>query len=120
MLHILRMSSLALLLFGWLGTSVPARAAIGQLETPNIDCQLQVGCDDIRPVLDEITRWLVYLAGSLFIFLFLWGAIQYLTGAGNRDQTTKAKQAMLAAGIGLLITLASYAIITLVIDRLTA
>ena len=117
----LSFSMVILLFFGLLSpTTLPvARAAMADLPKPDIPCNLQVGCDDLRPLLDEIASWLVYLAGTLFIFMFLWGALQYLTGAGNRDQIGKAKQTMLAAGIGLLITIASYAIIILVIDRLT-
>ena len=102
---------------GWL--SQVQAATTTDLQKPDIPCELQTGCDDLRPILDQIARWLVYVASALFFFMFLWGALQYLTGAGNRDQTTKAKGAMVAAGVGLLITIASYAIVSFVIDRLT-
>jgi hypothetical protein len=48
--------------------------------------------------------------GTIFMVLLISGAIQYLTNAGNEEGTTHAKRVMVDSLVGLIVTLAAYAI----------
>lgn len=51
------------------------------------------------------------VAGAIFLLIFLFGAIQYLTGAaGQEDQLTKAKKIMMNAAVGLLLVAGAWTI----------
>ncbi len=52
----------------------------------------------------------------LFIII---GGFQYITSAGNPENVSKAKNTILYAIIGIIVTLLSYAIVKFIIDALT-
>lgn len=60
----------------------------------------------------------ISISGAIFMIMMLVGAITYLTGAGNDEQTGKAKKIMIDAVIGLVLTLSAYGIGKMVIDAL--
>ncbi len=65
-----------------------------------------------------IFNTVISLSGAIFMIMMLVGAITYLTGAGNEEQTGKAKKIMIDAVIGLVLTLSAYGIGKMVIDAL--
>jgi len=52
----------------------------------------------------------IAISGAILIIMLLVGGIMYLSGAGNEDQTGKAKKIMIDAVIGLFIVMSVYAI----------
>lgn len=56
------------------------------------------------------------LGGGILVIMLLVGGLMYLTGAGNEDQTGKAKKLMIDAVIGLFLVMSVYAISSFVID----
>ncbi len=61
---------------------------------------------------------IIVVAGIIFVILFLIGGVQYLTAAGNEDNTKKARQLMLDAIIGLVIVVTAWAVGTYVLQLL--
>jgi hypothetical protein len=74
--------------------------------------------DSPEHIISFIFRFVITIAGTVFVILFLIGGIQYLTSAGNEDGTTKAKKMLLDAIIGLIIVLAAYAVGTYILALL--
>ncbi|TSC93632.1 MAG: Uncharacterized protein CEN91_169 [Candidatus Berkelbacteria bacterium Licking1014_85] len=64
-----------------------------------------------------VFEFIIGISGAIFVILLLVGGIQYLTGAGNDEQTGKAKKLMIDSIIGLVIVLAAWAIGTFVLDK---
>ncbi len=66
----------------------------------------------------NIFNIVIVVAGILFVALFLFGGVQYLTAAGSDDATKKARQLMLDAVIGLVIVLTSWGVGTYILTLL--
>lgn len=59
------------------------------------------------------------LLAILFLGVMLYAGIRWMTARGNEEYSTKAKTALEAGIIGLIIVLSAYAITTFVMQRLT-
>jgi hypothetical protein len=59
------------------------------------------------------------IAGSLFLFLIIYGGITIMTAAGNTDQVKKGKNIIIWAIIGAVILGAAYAITSLVFQAIS-
>lgn len=69
-------------------------------------------------IISTIFNFIIVVAGTIFIILILVGGMQYLTSAGNEEGTGKAKKLMVDAIIGLILTLAAWAIGTFILRQL--
>ena len=63
-----------------------------------------------------IIRVILTFLGIIFLCLTLYGGFLYMTSQGKEDQIKKAKDTIIAAIIGLVIVLSSYAITTFVVS----
>jgi len=55
--------------------------------------------------------------GVLFLILMIYGGYTWMTAVGNEQQVTKARTIIVAALIGVLVTVAAYAITYFVFFR---
>jgi hypothetical protein len=69
-------------------------------------------------VLTNIINLLFWVAGIVSVIFIIVGGIMYIVSAGNENSTIKAKNTILWAVIGLIISLASIGITTFIITRL--
>jgi cytochrome bd-type quinol oxidase subunit 2 len=76
------------------------------------------GFANFQTTFENIYNIIIIVAGIVFVALFLFGGIQYLTAAGNDEATKKARQLMLDAVIGLVIVVTAWAIGTYVLSLL--
>jgi len=65
---------------------------------------------DPRLYVIRIVRAALTFVGILFVALIVWGGFQYMTSAGNREGTEKARNVLTTSVVGLLIILSSYGI----------
>ncbi|TSC92798.1 MAG: Uncharacterized protein CEN91_368 [Candidatus Berkelbacteria bacterium Licking1014_85] len=65
---------------------------------------------DMQSVVATVFNVIISLAGAVFMLMLLIGGFMYLTGAGNEEQTSKAKKMMLDSAIGLALTLSAFAL----------
>ena len=98
----------------WVG-SLPSTAAIYGIG----DFTPGGGAYTLQQWIEVILNLLVSVAGVIFMILLVIGGFQYLTGAGNEEQTGKAKKLMIDAVIGLIITLIAWAAGYWIITKLT-
>ena len=75
---------------------------------------------DIPGIVAIVFRVTIGISGAIFLLMFLFGGVAYLTAGGNDESVGKARKMMLNATIGLLIVLASYGMGTWVINILTS
>lgn len=94
-----------------------AQTTLPEQQQADIPCRL-ISCD-LAELLGKAADFMIALSGTFFFFMMLWGGIQYLTGAGDPNLTGNAKNTMVNAGIGLLIVIGSYALITFVFKGFT-
>ena len=77
---------------------------------PTADAQ-----SSLQGILDTVYFW----AGIVCVLVIIIAAFYYVTSAGNAASVQKAKNAILGAIIGLIITVSAFAITAFVTGRLT-
>ena len=72
-----------------------------------------------EPFISVIIKTALSFLGVLFLILMIYGGFLWMTARGNEEQVTKSKNLIIAAVIGLIIVLASYAISSFVVGSLS-
>lgn len=98
-----------------------AKNTFNPFDKITIDCQLALDptCNDAGSLLSSVASWMIAIAGTLFFIMLLVGGIQYLASGGNEEATTKAKNTLLWAIVGLIIVLSSWAALSFFLTRIT-
>jgi|WetSurMetagenome_2_1015567.scaffolds.fasta_scaffold19938_3 hypothetical protein len=76
-----------------------------------------LGAADPKVVAVNIIHIVLGFLGLLAVIMILIGGFKWMTAAGNEDSIAEAKKILIAAIIGLLIILASWAITNFVITQ---
>ncbi len=74
---------------------------------------------DLGQVIGTIISVLIGFLGIIFLVLTVYAGFLWMTAAGNEKQVGKAKNILVTAVIGLVITLSAYTISTFVVGQLT-
>ncbi len=87
-------------------------------EVGNDSNQIQISAKwtSLKNIIAFAINFAIALSGGILVIMLLVGGIMYLTGAGNEDQTVKAKKLMINAVIGLFLVMSVYAISSFVIN----
>lgn len=99
--------------------AIPANAAI---DTYLGDIQAGSGLtdSDLEDTLGSLISIFLSILGIVLLLLVIYAGFLWMTAQGDSEQTKKARDIMINAVIGLIITLAAYAISSFVIDQLTS
>lgn len=74
----------------------------------------------IQSIIINFVEWLLVIIGAFAIIAFVVAGILYLTSAGDDNRMEKAKDAMIAAIIGVIVALGGYVVIQAVDSFLNA
>ncbi|MEI8072931.1 MAG: hypothetical protein WCH00_02465 [Candidatus Saccharibacteria bacterium] len=80
------------------------------LQAPNIGGPATFG-----DIINIVTNFLLGIAGTLSVIMIIIGGIRYATSGGNENATKGAKDTILSAVIGLVVTILAYSIVNYVI-----
>ncbi len=72
---------------------------------------------DVPTIIGNIIKAVLGVVGGLALLMLVWGGFQWLTSAGNAEKVKKGTGAMMWALIGLLITLSSYVLLSIVFRK---
>ncbi len=72
-----------------------------------------------EPMIAIVIKLALSFLGVIFLILMVYGGYLWMTARGKEDQVNKARDLIIAAVIGLIIVIASYAISNFVVDALT-
>ena len=70
-------------------------------------------------VFTRITNTVLYAVGIISVIMLVYGGLRYVLSGGDNKKVTDAKNTILYAIIGLIISLLSYAIVNFVINAVT-
>ncbi len=101
------------------GSSAPSAGTSGC--RPGQDCvplTNPLATTDIKVIMGNTIKVVMGIVGSITLVIFLYGGFLWLTSGGNSEKIQKGLQAMLWAGIGIIVVFSSYAIITLILTTL--
>lgn len=73
---------------------------------------------EVDETINRLIR-IVFAVSALLTFAYLiWGAFQWITSGGDKSKTDKARSAIIAAVVGLIIVASSYAILVVALNFL--
>lgn len=70
-------------------------------------------------VFTRITNTVLYAVGIISVIMLIYGGLRYVLSGGDNKKVTDAKNTILYAIIGLIISILSYAIVNFVINAVT-
>ena len=82
-------------------------SASGTSSTPN----------SLSSVLTTVTNILLFLMGAVSVIMIIIGGFRYVTSQGDQTQMQSAKNTILYAVIGVVVSIAAYAIVSFVVTQ---
>lgn len=77
------------------------------------------GKTSVPELLGSIINSVMGIIGSLALVMFIYGGATWMLSAGNQEQVTKGKNALIWAAAGLVIIFTAYALVKFVLDTVT-
>lgn len=65
----------------------------------------------IQGIIENLADWFLVIIGTVAIIAFIISGVIYLTSAGDDSRMEKAKEAMIASIIGIIVALSGYVVI---------
>lgn len=65
----------------------------------------------IQGIIENLADWFLVIIGTVAIIAFIISGVIYLTSAGDDGRMEKAKEAMIASIIGIIVALSGYVVI---------
>lgn len=72
---------------------------------------------DIGDVIKTVVNVLLFLVGSLSVIMIIVGGIKYTVSNGDSSSVSSAKNTIMYAVVGLLVSIFAYAIVNFVVTR---
>ena len=107
-------------LFFFAPVQVSAQAIIGEAEEQLGETVGRTGVaqTDVATAAGEVVRIVLSGVGIVFFILMVYAGIRWMTARGEEEAVTKARKAMIAASIGLVIIVSAYGFSVLVTSGL--
>ena len=70
----------------------------------------------VNGVFTQIVNTILYAVGIISVIMLIYGGLRYVISGGNSSKVTEAKNTIMYAIIGLIISLLSFAIVNFVIN----
>lgn len=111
----------ALLVVGALSLPLLVAPAYAAVDDYLGDIQTGAGLTDapLEDTIGSLIGVVLSVLGIVLLILVIYAGFLWMTAQGDSEQTKKARDIMINAVIGLIITLAAYAISSFVIDALS-
>jgi hypothetical protein len=81
-------------------------------------CGSSCGNGDLKVIFGEIADALIFVVGAVSVIMIIVAGLRYVTANGDAKATESAKNTILYAVIGIVVAVASYAIVTFVTGRI--
>ena len=93
-----------------------AAGVIGQSATAA--CGSSCGNANINTIFSAITNALIFIIGALSVIMIIVGGLRYVTSNGDPKQAEAARNTIMYAVIGVIIAIASFAIVNFVVTHI--
>jgi TRAP-type C4-dicarboxylate transport system permease small subunit len=68
----------------------------------------------VQGIVSSLINLVLVIAFVVFLFLLLWGGIQWITSGGDKEALAKAQGKISSAIVGIIIVISAWAILSLV------
>lgn len=82
------------------------------------ECNVEESSNTLMPTILNIIKVVLGVLGLVAVVMIILGGVQYTTSAGDMVKVTKAKNTILFAVVGLIISLLAFAIVNFVLDNI--
>lgn len=72
--------------------------------------------DNAGTLIGALINTLLFIVGTLSVVMIIYGGIRYTTSAGNTSAVTAAKNTIIYAIVGLVVSFLAYAVVNWVLD----
>lgn len=69
-------------------------------------------------VIRQVSNTLIFIIGIVAVIMLIWGGLRYVVSGGDSKKVTDAKNTVLYAIIGLVISFMAFAIVGFIVDAL--
>lgn len=112
---------MGLLLVNAFGADLAMAQAINpDTDQPGIIAQLSGGQTGLRGIVLTLLNFFLGFLGLLTVAMVIYGGFLYVSSAGNEENVNKAKKILLYAVIGIVVIIASFAIVNTLLSAGTA
>ena len=73
------------------------------------------GEGDLKSLLNTILSYFLGFLGFICVIMVIYGGVLYVTSAGNDENVGKAKKILLYAGIGVILIMISFALVSTIL-----
>jgi hypothetical protein len=73
----------------------------------------------VNTIFSGIANALIFIVGAVSVIMIIIGGLRYVTANGDSKATTTAKDTILYSVVGLVVAIASYAIVNFVVTKIT-
>lgn len=109
-----------LLLINAIGINLAMAQAIDPQDSPAIINQLSGGQTGLRGIVLTIINFFLTFLGLLAVVMVIYGGFLYVSSGGNDESTGKAKKILLYAVVGIIIIIASFALVNTILGAGTS
>ena len=99
-------------------TLLAGRAMAATEEITNSANPAGAGANAARGVFTRITNTVLYAVGIISVIMLIYGGLRYVVSGGDSKKVTDAKNTIIYAIIGLIVSILSYAIVNFVINAI--
>ena len=75
------------------------------------------GVSDPNTLVKNFVNVFLWVVGILSVVMLIWGGVRYTTSAGDSNKVTAAKNTVMYAVIGLVVSILAYAIVNFVLNQ---
>lgn len=112
---------MALLLINAIGMNLAMAQAIDATQDqPAIIAQLSGGQTGLRGIVLTVINFFLTFLGLLAVIMVIYGGFLYVSSAGNEENVNKAKKILLYAVIGIVVIIASFALVNTILGAGTS
>ena len=76
------------------------------------------GVSDPNTLVKNFVNVFLWVVGILSVVMLIWGGVRYTTSAGDSNKVTAAKNTVMYAVIGLVVSILAYAIVNFVLNQI--
>lgn len=107
------------------GAVVVAQSAKKGLDTsvdPNSSIAVEIFEDTNKtgntPIFQQVVNLLLFLVGSISVVMLIIGGIRYIVSSGDQNQVTGAKNTIMYAIIGIVVSVLAWGVVNFLLDSL--
>jgi len=83
------------------------------------ECTRPTGSQDMGGIITTIVNVLLFIVGTISVIMIIFGGVRYATSTGDKGKVDNAKNTIIYAVVGLVVSMIAFALVNWVFDALS-